>query len=183
MSFVNRAWRVGLSVALLTVMVASPAAAGAQVERPYKTMEVGTFASTDPSCTDFFGAGCPFTTQSTGTQTHLGQTSAYSEGTLRLRFPVEGCLLLDGATQGIVFESSGTVTFTAANGDQLFGTFENEGCTNPDPATSAIGTAIEGSQTITGGTGRFEGAGGSTTTVGHGFGDDFDLVATGTLTY
>jgi hypothetical protein len=130
---------------------------------------------------DPFGAGCHFTTESTGNATHLGKTSVVSEGTLILFF--EDCFLLDGLTPGFVFRTSGTFTVTAANGDHLFGTFENEGCTNPDPATAAIGTTIEGSQTITGGTGRFEGATGSTTTFGHGFGNDFDLVATGTLTY
>lgn len=169
----------GLAVGMMIAM-AVPALAGQQVERPYTAREVGTFAA-DPDCEDFFGEGCDFDTASTGTTTHLGKTSVVSEGIIKLFF--EECFLLDGETAGIVFRSSGTATFTAANGDQLFATFENEGCTNPDPATAAIGSAIEGSQTITGGTGRFEGATGSTTTFGHGFGDDFDLVATGTLTY
>lgn len=180
MAFVYRAARVGLLIALFTVLVAGTASAGEQVERPYTAREVGTVAI-DPDCVDFFGAGCHFTTESTGTTTHLGKTSVSSEGTILLFF--EECFLLDGTTAGIVFRSSGTFTVTAANGDQLVGTYENEGCTNPDPATAAIGTAIEGSQTIIGGTGRFEGATGSTTTFGHGFGNNFDLVATGTLTY
>ena len=177
---VTKALRLGVLIALVTGLAAGPVSASEQVERPYTARDAGTFAG-DPACVDFFGAGCHFDTQSTGTATHLGKTSVVSDGTIKLFF--EECFLLDGVTPGLVFRSSGSFTVTAANGAQLSGTFENEGCTNPDPATEAIGTAIEGSQTITGGTGRFEDATGSTTTSGHGFGSVFDLVATGTLTY
>ena len=84
-------------------------------------------------------------------------------------------------SEGIVFTSAGRFTFTAANGDELTGTFENTGCLGITASTS--GSAITGSQTFDGGTGRFEIATGETTTSGVGIGDLFELDAVGTITY
>lgn len=72
----------------------------------------------------------------------------------------------------------------AANGDTLTGEFENSGCASLDPATADIGTTpLNGTQTITGGAGRFAGASGSATTSGFGVGPDYELTWEGTLTY
>ena len=56
------------------------------------------------------------------------------------------------------FVFSGTTTLTAANGDELFTTFQGSG-TNTSATTSMSTSNV----TITGGTGRFEGATGTVT--------------------
>jgi len=104
-----------------------------------------------------------------------------SEGSITLFF-LEECTLLDGVAVGTVFRASGDYAIVAASGDHVFGTYQNEGRAGP-AGTEAIGTALVGSQTIAGGTGRFEGATGSTTVDSRAFGDAFELEFVGTITY
>jgi len=73
-----------------------------------------------------------------GTATHLGRYAAQFNGTVNV---------LDGT-------ASGSFTFTAANGDQLFATFVGLGV--GDPIANIVETL-----TITGGTGRLAGASGT----------------------
>jgi hypothetical protein len=75
-----------------------------------------------------------------GTATHLGRYAAIFEATVNV---------LDGT-------ATGGYTFTAANGDQLFSTFTGLGV----PAGGSLASITE-TLTITGGTGRFAGAGGT----------------------
>ena len=75
-----------------------------------------------------------------GTATHLGRYAATFNATVNV---------LDGT-------ATGSYTFTAANGDQLFSTFIGLGV----PAGGGLASITE-TLTITGGTGRFAGAGGT----------------------
>ena len=79
-------------------------------------------------------------------------------------------------TQGPPNPQTGTMVFTAANGDQLFGTYEGLG--TPDgPAVS-----FQGTFQITGGTGSFEGVTGAGTYRGTAEGDEGILYFDGMLT-
>jgi hypothetical protein len=175
MSRLARALTFGLLVVAMAMATAAPASAGKRVERPYKGQEQ-VVLTLEPTC-DFTGP-CDFTTVSAGgTSSHLGKTSTTSKGVVEL---TGGCILLDGTSPGAAFKTSGTFITVAANGSTLLGTFENAGCTGLTPDTAAIPGGITGTQTIIGGTGRFEGASGSTVTFGDGLGP---LHWTGTLTY
>jgi hypothetical protein len=81
----------------------------------------------------------------TGVESHLGRVTDHVTGTVVFTGPNS-------------FDSSGTGVVTAANGDELFGSFTGSGTI--DPAGRSSGSAIV---TITGGTGRFSGASGSQT--------------------
>ncbi|MBT8241987.1 MAG: hypothetical protein HKN94_10975 [Acidimicrobiales bacterium] len=174
MKRITSALTVGLLAIAMVAATASPVSAGNQAERPYKGQEQ-VFLSLDPSC-DFTGP-CGFTTDSAGTSSHLGKTTGTSTGIVSLTGP---CTLLDGVTPGAAFSTSGEYIITAANGDTLSGIFENSGCAGLAPGTEMIPGGIAGTQTIIGGTGRFEGASGSTVTFGDGIGP---LHWVGTLTY
>lgn len=165
-------------VAALLLTAAMPAAGGVDVERPYKGNETGVVNVVIPEGS-LVGV---VTTESTGNSSHLGRTTSMSSGVIEILFPFVSCLLLDETTQGVVFRTSGEYTTYAANGDTIYGEFENQGCVSFE-APPGVGTAINGTQTILGGTGRFDGAMGSTTTAGVGIGDDFELSWVGTLTY
>jgi hypothetical protein len=82
----------------------------------------------------------------TEVETHLGNT----------RFQAEGTLVPTGAS---TFSVSGSYTKVAANGDHLFGTFTGTGVLTPTGSESIV------HNTISGGTGRFEGAGGTSTST------------------
>lgn len=164
----------GLLVAALTTVTAMPVGASKQVERPFKGQSL-VVITVDPEC-DFSGP-CDFTTEDAGNASHLGKITTTSEGQVTLTGP---CVLSDGVSEGVGFATQGTFTHTAANGSQVEGTFENAGCTGLTPETASIPGRIDGSQTITGGTGRFEGASGETITFGDGVGP-FNWV--GTITY
>lgn len=175
-----------LALAIASVLwlaVAVPASAGPDVERPYKGTEIGTSTVFfDDTCEPGSGTvTCVVTTVSTARITHVGKAAVTSEGEITIFF-AEVCTLLDGVTPGSVFRATGTSEIVAANGDRIFGTYENEGCAGP-PGTENIGTALVGSQTITGGTGRFAGATGSTTVDAVAVDDAFELFFEGTITY
>lgn len=171
--------------ASLCAALAPPASAGSTVERPHKGTEVGTSSVViDETCVldpDAFTLTCSVTTASTVRATHLGRSAVTTEGSITL-FLLETCTLLDGQTVGTVFRANGISETVTASGDRVFGSYENEGCAGPE-GTESIGTALVGSQAITGGTGRFEGATGSTTVDAKAFGDVFELAFEGTITY
>ena len=79
---------------------------------------------------------------------HLGRTTATAEETATFT-----------ATGPII---SNTTTYTAANGDQLFVAFSGAG-TLPD---ANLVVTVSGTETVTGGTGRFAGATGSLSRAG-----------------
>ncbi len=97
----------------------------------------GTLEATETA--QFQGATVLVNLVGTGNATHLG----------RYTFTFQATVVLATET------SSGTATFTAANGDQLFTTVTGHGV-----ATAGILDIVE-THTITGGTGRFVGASGT----------------------
>lgn len=170
-----------LTLALVAVSVA-PAGAANQVERPYKSNEAGFVVVDLAECDDTSPplVVCPNTTTGTSNTTHLGKTTTTSSGTSTLDFGVEPCLLFDGGL-GVVSHNVGTGVFEAANGDKLFVAFQNTGCADLSGAGEA--GPLVGTQTFTGGTGRFAGASGTTVVTGVGQGDTFVLEAVGTISY
>jgi hypothetical protein len=127
---------------LCAALFAVPAAAVVSV--PITLKYTGTFKVTpeNPSPCD----GVPITDTVTGTGSHLGQLTA--------TYP--HCVNFTAN------KFSGTATFTAANGDQLFVDLEGSA---EDP-TCTTDCAVTFTGTITGGTGRFESASGSLTGTG-----------------
>lgn len=89
----------------------------------------------------------------TGTATHLGRVTETRQIRIDLSNPATGCLPV----------ISDTMTLTAANGDQLVATGSGQNCltSNPDVQNEIVW------YTITGGTGRFSGTGGSGTWLTH----------------
>jgi hypothetical protein len=122
---------------LCVALFAVPAAAAVSVPITFKY--AGTFEVTprDPSPCE----GVPITDTLTGTGSHLGRLTATYPHCVNFAANM----------------FSGTATFTAANGDQLSvdlgGSAENPACTT--------NCAVSFTGTITGGTGRFEGAEGT----------------------
>lgn len=123
---------------------------------------------------------CDNTTTSSGNVKHLGKVTTTSSGTSGIDFGVPPCELEDGS-DGVVVHNEGTGVVVAANGDELYLAFENTGCA--DLSGTGVAGSLVGSQTITGGTGRFDGASGQTVSNGTAAGDGFTLVAIGTITY
>ena len=126
--------KVGLLLAALTLLpFAYPAMADDQV--PYKGEEVGVVSK---------GAfQFPFAHQSTaaeGEATHIGHYTLTGDFAVDVRFGT----------------ATGVFTLTAANGDMLF--LDMEGHAVPTDLTKTVANF-----TVTGGTGRFEGATGSFT--------------------
>jgi hypothetical protein len=79
---------------------------------------------------------------------HLGLTSGVAIQTITS----------DGLTMSLINSS----TYTAANGDELYAEFIGEGTLDP----VALSVTFEGTETYLGGTGRFEGATGSSALAG-----------------
>jgi len=121
----------------LTIL-AAPAAAGAQV--PFKGRVQGAEVATPVDATHL-----AVTRMSTGNATHLGRFTAVAN------FVVD---LTPGVGFGI---ATGTVVFTAANGDTVIA--DTVGHATPTATPGVLSIAESG--TITGGTGRFAGATGS----------------------
>jgi hypothetical protein len=173
-----------LLVALAAATVAS-AGAGNDKPRPYKNSGTGGQVEAPATC-EPLGSDFCFATSSAGHASHLGKITETSEGigTILVGNGFGGlCLLRDGSTLGLEIHNVGTGTAVAANGDELYLTFENTICFDFSTPPTGVAGDITGSQVITGGTGRFEGASGSTTTVGISTFDGFSLVATGTIAY
>jgi hypothetical protein len=128
---------LALVLVALTV-VAAPAAAGAQV--PFKGRVQGTEVATPIDATHL-----SVTRTSTGNATHLGRFTAVA-------------LFVVDLTPGVGFGiATGTVVFTAANGDTVIA--DTVGHATPTATPGVLSIAESG--IITGGTGRFAGATGS----------------------
>jgi hypothetical protein len=117
---------VGFVLALLAIGQPSLRADTDGSDRPFEGLAEGTVTGVSPE-----GA---LLVESTGTATHLGTFTRTEE------------VFVDG------FTISGTIVFTAANGDQLWADFTG-GFTSP--------TTAEGTYTFVGGTGRFSDATGT----------------------
>lgn len=124
------------AIAMLTLVAPSVRAEG---DRPFKGIFEGTFAI-NPATLQLKFAG-------DGPASHLGESAIAGDSQLVPSGP--GCFQI----------VTDTVTLTAANGDQLVLTNSGEDCF--DETGHIIGVATF---TVTGGTGRFDGATGTGTT-------------------
>ena len=128
---------------LVLPALALPMQAAAKDRLPLKGSESGTFQLLGPCET----GGLILEVTGSGHATGLGSYSArYRE-------------CLDPATGAV---TAGTFTLTAANGDEIFGTFGGQARPTDDPTV----VAYDDPGVITGGTGRFADAGGTVTTSG-----------------
>lgn len=128
---------------LMLPALALPATAAANDRLPLSGSESGTFQLLGP-CE---AGGTMLEVSGTGHSSVLGDyTGHYLE-------------CFDPATGAV---AGGTFTLTAANGDKVFGTFGGQAVPTDDPGV----VAYDDPGVITGGTGRFAGAGGSVTTSG-----------------
>ena len=132
------------ALALLVLpALALPMQASAKDRLPLKGSESGTFQLLGPCDT----GGVILEVTGSGHATRIGSYSArYRE-------------CLDPATGAV---TQGTFTLTAANGDEVFGTYGGQAGPTDEPGV----VAYEDPGVITGGTGRFAGAGGTMTTSG-----------------
>ena len=155
----------------------TPAVASTNVERPFKSMSSGTIVNDPCDPSQFPTVVCDQTISTTFIATHLGRSSNSATGELTLDFS-EPCIAPSG-NGGVSFESTTQHTTVAANGDELYATTAVSGCADVGGGlTEPVGTF-----TITGGTGRFDGATGggdiSTTVIGDAFASSW----TGTISY
>ncbi len=137
---------LGLLAALTTAVYATSSAFAAPVTKgvpfkgSWKSSEIPTFVpAPPPEATTMYVNG-----KAWGNATHLGKYTATFEATVDL-----AC----GCSQG------DTVHFIAANGDSLYGVGSGAGVPSGTPGF----TRVVQTYTITGGTGRFAGAGGTFT--------------------
>jgi hypothetical protein len=128
---------------LVLPALALPMQAAANDRLPLQGSETGTFQLLGPCET----GGMILEVTGTGHSTRLGHYSGdYRE-------------CLDPATGAV---TGGTFTLTAANGDKVFGTYSGQALPTNDPNV----VTYQDPGVITGGTGRFAGAGGVMTTTG-----------------
>jgi hypothetical protein len=128
---------------LLLSALALPMQASAADQRPLNGSESGTFQLLGP-CE---ASGVILEVTGSGHATKLGNYSGrYRE-------------CLDPATGAV---TNGTFTLTAANGDKVFGTYSGQAVPTDEPNV----VAYDDPGVITGGTGRFAGAGGTWDTSG-----------------
>jgi hypothetical protein len=131
-------------ISVVALVIAAPEVAAAKAggtDRPLKGPGSGT-TTFDTSTVPF-----PATGEGTARISHLGKTTYSLDYTIT-----------PGA--GGTFSVAGTAEFVAANGDSVFTSFSGSGQgTGPQTSVATVGS------TITGGTGRFEGASGSFTTT------------------
>ena len=144
----GRSMRIGLgrqiALALLVlVALAVPMQAAAAEQLPFKASETGTSRLLGPCET----GGLVLDVTGTGHATQLGTYSSH----------YRECF--DPATGAV---THGSFTLTAANGDTVFGTYSGQVSPTADPNV----IVYDDPGVITGGTGRFAGAGGSVTQRG-----------------
>ena len=151
--------RIAFALAALAVLgLAGPAAAGEEV--PFKGVLEGTYTRT--------GAFPNFHVELSGSgqATHLGEFTLDMPHDLNLLAPPP----LPTAT--------GVFQFTAADGDTVYGTFTGRG--GPSDLPGFILRVVE-TMTITGGTGRFDGASGVVSSVRYLDGSNFIGAFEGTI--
>jgi hypothetical protein len=129
-------------VALAVVALAPATALGAKggTDRPAKQAFSGTTVLSNAP-----GTGSMIEFTGTGHTAHGGKSTLESTGTSTFTSPT-------------TFDFSASSTTTVANGDQLFSTEVGTGTVNADGSV-----VIDITSTVTGGTGRFDGASGSST--------------------
>ena len=128
--------RIVLALAVILIMVSSASVTADSAVVPFKGAYV-----THPKEVGFTGGVITLEITAEGEATHLGLSTWYADSWVDTKvFPLE---------------QTGVITFTAANGDKLFMTFGGIG------VPTAAGIEFSGDYTITGGDGRFEGAGGA----------------------
>ena len=108
--------------------------------------------------------------------THLGRSTSSGVGAITL-YIAEQCTTPSGGP-GTPFESYQAVTIVAANGDQLTANSNVSGCGDGVTVAEPVGT-----YTITGGTGRFEGATGTGIVAAVALGISLSNTWTGTISY
>ncbi len=141
----TRRWTKALIASVLVVLtgaIVTPAAArGAAPERPWSVVYSGTYQAGTHHCEPGF---VPLDTEGSGHATHLGAVTIHIRDCVN---PITGEI------------TDGVVVYEAANGDQLFGTFEGT-VLAPNPDGSLPVTVLG---TYDGGTGRFTNATGQAT--------------------
>jgi hypothetical protein len=128
---------------LVLVALALPIYAAAADQVPFKASETGTFRILGPCGV----GGIVIDVTGSGQATDLGKYTAHYRECL---LPATGTI------------TAGSFTLTAANGDTIFGTYSGQAGPTGDPSV----VAFDDPGVITGGTGRFAGAGGSVTQHG-----------------
>lgn len=118
--------------------------------------------TTHPEVVSFINGVLTLSIPAEGKATHLGKSEWYADSWVN--------------TNQYPFLQTGAMTFTAANGDQLFGTFSGDGF----PGENGL-VDFEGDYVITGGTGRFQGNTGSGTYYGSATGNLGELHFEGVL--
>jgi hypothetical protein len=174
----------GLVVLSLAAATATPAAAagksGKSVERPHKTTSVG-ISELDTSTCDL--SNLPFVvcpqeiSDTTIIGTHIGRSSSTGSGSLTLDISV----VCDGGDNltGNPWTNSIDSVIVAPDGSELYTHASISGCF----VDFGVGADTTGTVTITGGTGRFEGATGSQAFTGFTVGDRVESTTVGTITY
>ncbi|MDH3730937.1 MAG: hypothetical protein OES13_07440 [Acidimicrobiia bacterium] len=181
---INRIAKVlafSLVVLALAAATATPAAAGRSVERPYKARTVGTSVVQPIEECDFTDppfVKCALENWGTLHATHLGRSTFSNTGTATVN-PSVACIDPNGLS-GIQLTVSLNGVTVAADGSELYLHSEQSGCF----VDLSVPLETVGTNTIVGGTGRFEGATGTHSTVVNGDGTGA-IVATGvgTITY
>jgi hypothetical protein len=129
--FKIHSWRRASLVMALTAIVGLALPALGDDRRPFRGHADEMIIDAKPVCDVIL-----LTASGTGQATHLGRFTRVGNVVIHL---------VDGSAEG-------TVVFTAANGDQLFAAIAGEPRNSP--------TAVRGTYTFTGGTGRFSDASG-----------------------
>ena len=144
---------------------------------PFHSSGTGSESSLSALGCQFTVAGCTVESNGTGTSSHLGKDTYVSDLT------VNWAAASSNGNGGYCAPASGPSTITAANGDTL--TLQNTGAVCEVGATgSSVPHTFTGTYTITGGTGRFQGATGSGTETGgdNGYGSSYYTLS-GTISY
>jgi len=175
----------GVAAAAITVggvaASSAPVLAGTSVERPFMLRTSGTITNEQPADCElvFLDTGeptleCDQGIDQTGNATHLGRSSSSATGVLTL-YVLRPC---PDNQPGVQYASTTQTTFVAANGDTLTATTSVTGCSD------GVGlTEPQGTYSITGGTGRFEGAGGEGVISSSVLGGAISSTWSGTLSY
>ena len=163
----------------------TPAHADQQVERPFRYESEGTVFNELLPCggVSFLPGGEPVLLCDQDfagineRATHLGRTSSTATGVLTVYVARPSCTTPEGNPEGTQYESNTDRTIVAANGDELFVSTTVTGCSDGGLTEPA------GTYTVTGGTGRFDGATGGGAVSSIVVDGTISTIWTGTITY
>lgn len=170
---------VGALVVAVAASSAVPVGASQDVERPFRSSASGTISIEPFLDCDFSGfpdVVCDQVIETVFIATHLGKSTNTTTGLATLHV-FQACTTPDGST-GVRYDVATSAVVVAANGDELYATTSVSGCGDGIGLTEPAGT-----YTITGGTGRFDGATGAGTVSASTIGELFSNSWTGTITY